>query len=97
MRACFHFSYLRGSSNMATSKAKTIDDIDDFKEMLEVMTALEISSGGLKTLDEMKSRVKSELEQLPNIPSWTAGQVNVLYIEKSLYNFLERCFSSQIV
>lgn len=82
---------------MATSKAKTIDGIDDFKEMLEVMTALEISSGGLKTLDEMKSRVKSELEQLPNIPSWTAGQVNVLYIEKSLYNFLERCFSSQIV
>lgn len=56
MRACFHFSYLRGSSNMATSKAKTIDDIDDFKEMLEVMTALEISSRGLKTLDEMKSR-----------------------------------------
>ena len=55
MRACFHFSYLRGSSNMATSKAKTIDDIDDFKEMLEVMTALEISSRGLKTLDEMKS------------------------------------------
>ena len=50
--------------------------------MLEVMTALEISSGGLKTLDEMKSRVKSELEQLPNIPSWTAGQVSVLYIEK---------------
>lgn len=67
---------------MATSKAKTIDDIDDFKEMLEVMTALEISSGGLKTLDEMKSRVKSELEQLSNIPSWTAGQVSVLYIEK---------------
>lgn len=67
---------------MATSKAKTIDDIDDFKEMLEVMTALEISSGGLKTLDEMKSRVKSELEQLRNIPSWTAGQVSVLYIEK---------------
>lgn len=67
---------------MATSKAKTIDDIDDFKEMLEVMTALEISSGGLKTLDEMKSRVKSELEQLPNISSWTAGQVSVLYIEK---------------
>ena len=55
MRACVHFSYLRGSSNMATSKAKTIDDIDDFKEMLEVMTALEISSRGLKTLDEMKS------------------------------------------
>lgn len=67
---------------MATSKAKTIDDIDDFKEMLEVMTALEISSGGLKTLDEMKSRVKPELEQLPNILSWTAGQVSVLYIEK---------------
>ena len=82
MCGCLHFSYLRGSSNMATSKAKPIDDIDDFKEMLEVMTALEISSGGLKTLDEMKSRVKSELEQLPNIPSWTAGQVSVLYIEK---------------
>ena len=48
------------------------------------MTALEISSGGLKTLDEMKSRVKSELEQLPNIPSWTAGQVSVLYIEKKV-------------
>ena len=72
---------------MATSKAKTIDDTDDFKEMLEVMTALEISSGGLKTLDEMKSRVKSELEQLPNIPSWTAGQVSVLYIEKVSITF----------
>lgn len=45
---------------MATGKAKTIDEIDNMKEMFDVMEALEISYPDLQKLDEMKSRAKSE-------------------------------------
>lgn len=40
---------------MATGKAKTIDEIDNMKEMFDVMEALEISYPDLQKLDEMKS------------------------------------------
>ena len=60
---------------MASGKTKTIEEIDDFSDMLEAMTALGISCKGLKTLDEMKARVRTELKQSENKPSWTAGQV----------------------
>ena len=60
---------------MASSKTKTIDEIDDLIEMGQAMLALGISSKGLKTLDEMKNRVKDKLRQSANSPSWTAGQV----------------------
>ena len=60
---------------MASSKTKTIDEIADLIEMGQAMLALGISSKGLKTLDEMKNRVKDKLRQSANSPSWTAGQV----------------------
>ena len=60
---------------MASSKTRTIDEIDDIIEMAQAMEALGMSSKGLKTLDEMKERVKKELHQSAKTPSWTAGQV----------------------
>ena len=62
---------------MATGKTRTIHEIDDIAEMFQAMTALDISCKGLKTLDEMKDRVKKELHQSTNTPSWTAGQVRI--------------------
>jgi len=60
---------------MASCRAKTIEEIDDILEMCDVMKALDISSKGLKTLDDMKARVKEELNAPRDSPSWTAGQV----------------------
>ena len=62
---------------MASSKTRTIDEIDDILEMAQAMAALGMSCKGLKTLDEMKSRVKDELHQSAIMPSWTAGQVRI--------------------
>ena len=75
---------------MATGKAKTIDEIDNIKEMFDVMEALEISYPDLQKLDEIKSRAKSEFGQLLSISRWTAGEVSILFI-------VERYFLSQIV
>ena len=60
---------------MASGKTKTIEEIDDLSDMFQAMTALGISCKGLQTLDEMKTRVRTELKQSVNKPSWTAGQV----------------------
>jgi len=62
-------------------KSKTIEEIDDLLDMLQVMKALGISWRGLQTLDEMKSRVRAELNQSVEEPCWTAGQVRTLQIE----------------
>jgi len=62
---------------MASDKSKTIDEIDDYSEMCKVMEVLGISSKGLPTLDEMKTRVKKELNQSVEKPSWTPGQVRI--------------------
>ena len=63
---------------MATCKRKTIEEIDDPLEMYKAMKALGISCSGLKTLDEMKAKVKDELNPSADEPSWTAGQVTML-------------------
>ena len=61
---------------MATGKSKSIDEIDDLVEMLEAMAAFGIPSKGLKTLDDMKSRViRSIAGQSSKPTSWNAGQV----------------------
>ena len=60
---------------MASDKSKTIDEIDDIADMFQAMAALGISCKGLKTLQQMKDRVKDELHQSAKKPSWTAGQV----------------------
>ena len=66
---------------MASSKAKNIQEIDDLSEMFQAMAALGISCKGLKTLDEMKAKVKEELNPSVDKPSWTAGQVRILQVE----------------
>ena len=62
---------------MATGKSKTIDEIDELPEMLEAMQALGISCKGLKTLDDMKSRVRTTIGQSSKPLSWNAGQVTM--------------------
>ena len=63
---------------MASCRTKTIEEIDDLMEMFKVTEALGISCSGLKTLDEMKTKVKDELNPSADEPSWTAGQVTML-------------------
>jgi len=48
---------------MAARKTKSIDEIDDIGEMFEAMAALDISSKGLQTLQDMKDRVKTTIDQ----------------------------------
>jgi len=66
---------------MASCRAKTIEEIDDLSEMFQAMTALNINSKGLKTLDEMKAKVKEELNASEEKSDWTAGQVRILLLE----------------
>jgi hypothetical protein len=66
---------------MASGRTKTIEEIGDVSDMFQAMAALGISCKGLQTLDQMKTRVKTELNQSAEKPSWTAGQVRILQIE----------------
>ena len=61
---------------MASCKTKTIEEIDDVLEMYKAMEALGISSGGLKTLDEMKAKVREEFNV--DRTNRTAGEVRIL-------------------
>ena len=45
---------------MATYRTKTIEEIDDLVEMYKAMGALGISCSGLRTLGEMKAKVREE-------------------------------------
>ena len=62
---------------MAAGKKKSIDEIDDIGEMFQAMAALGISSKGLKSLEDMKSRVRTMIGQSSKPPSWNAGQVTI--------------------
>ena len=62
---------------MATGKKKSIDEIDDIGEMFQAMAALGISSKGLKSLEDMKRRVRTMIGQSSKPPSWNAGQVTI--------------------
>lgn len=64
---------------MGTSKTKSIEEIDDLQEMFKVTEALGISSKGLNSLDQMKAKVKEELNRPVDRPSWKAGQVKILF------------------
>jgi len=66
---------------MACGNLKTIEEIDDLTVMVQAMAALGIPSKGLQTLDEMKTRARTELNLSEEKPSWTAGQVRILQIE----------------
>lgn len=63
---------------MAAGKTKSnLDEIDDIFEMVDVMKALEISSKGLKTLEDMKKQVKTIIGQASKPTSWNAGEVKM--------------------
>ena len=55
-----------------------IDKIDDIREMLTTMDSLKIPTKGLKTLDEMKAKVKETLQSSERKSSWTAKEVRTL-------------------
>ena len=54
---------------------KEIDEIDDITDMVRTMTSIGVSSKGLRTLDEMKQRVKETLRESEKKSSWTAKEV----------------------
>ena len=60
---------------MAFGKSKTIEEINSILDMAEVMKVLGISGEGCQNLDDLKARVKTELNQSAEKPSWAAGQV----------------------
>ena len=60
---------------MAAGKGKTLDDIEDFEEMILLMREFGISSKGLKTLEEMKDHFTTTLGQSSKSLGWSAGQV----------------------
>jgi len=62
---------------MTSSRAKTLEEIDDIFDMYQAMAALGISCKGLTTMDEMKAKAKEKLNPSEDTcrPSWTAGQV----------------------
>ena len=55
-----------------------IDKIDDIMEMANTMATLKIPSKGLKTLDQMKAKVKETLQSSEKKSSWTAKEVRTL-------------------
>ena len=60
------------------ANAKDIDAIDDIVDMVKTMTSLGVSSKGLRTLDEMKDRVKETLKlSEKKKSSWTAKEVRI--------------------
>ena len=60
-----------------------IDKIDDIMEMAKTMATLKIPSKGLKTLEQMKAKVKETLQSLEKNSSWTAKEVRTqLYLFK---------------
>ena len=50
---------------MACARGPNIDDIDDMMEVAELMKNLGLSAKGLKTLDEIKAKVKEHLHKNP--------------------------------
>ena len=65
------------------SASLDIDKIDDIVEMAKTMATLKIPSKGLKTLDQMKAKVKETLQSSEEKSSWTAKEVRTqLYLYK---------------
>ena len=60
------------------SALPNIDKIDDITEMVTTMASLKIPTKGLKTLDEMKAKVKETLQSSERKSSWTAKEVRTL-------------------
>ena len=54
---------------------KGIDEIDDILDMALIMKSIGVSSKGLRTLEEMKQRVKERIRLSEKKCSWTAKKV----------------------
>ena len=57
---------------------KDYNEIDDILAMGDLMKALHISGKGLKGLEEMKIRVRDELEEKDKTPSSNAEEVRII-------------------
>ena len=55
-----------------------IDKIDDIVEMVNIMATLKVPFKGLRTLDQMKAKVKETLHLSEKKLSWTAKEVRTL-------------------
>ena len=55
-----------------------IDKIDDIVEMVNILATLKVPFKGLKTLDQMKAKVKETLQSSEKKSSWTAKEVRTL-------------------
>ena len=60
---------------MAAGKGKSLDEIEDFEEMILLMREFGISAKGLKSLEEMKDHFRTTLDQSFKLAGWSAGQV----------------------
>ena len=60
---------------MAAGKQKSLDEIEDFEEMILLMRELGISATGLTSLEQMKDHVRTTLGQSSKLAGWSAGQV----------------------
>ena len=60
---------------MAAGKGKSLDEIEDFEEMILLMREFGISAKGLKSLEEMKDHFRTTLDQSSKLAGWSAGQV----------------------
>jgi len=63
---------------MASGNSRTIEEIDNMVEMVNLIKTLGISHEGLETLEQMRARVRTALDSSVEKPSWTAGQVRIL-------------------
>ena len=69
------------------TEAKDIDAIEDILEMAQIMASLGVPSKELRTLDEMKHRVKETLQKKKS--SWTAKEVRLRRVPSLLSSILK--------
>lgn len=60
---------------LTMTEANDIDAIDDLEDLFHIMASIGVSSKGLKTLDELKDRVKGALKMYEKSSGWTGKEV----------------------
>ena len=65
-----------------TQRIELISRIDDIRTMTQVMEALDISSKGCQTLQDMKDLVITITDQSSKSISWNARQVRMIAIKR---------------
>lgn len=73
---------------MASDKPKSIDSMG-FEELFAAMRTLGLSFDGVKTDDDMKTRVNAALNRAEKTSSWSARQVRY----SLLYQYFETIFA----